>query len=300
MGKESEYLKRLLDTQKVIFNTLNSLLMNPVEEKTVKGKVIYMPYRNARTDGLELANCLSRQDEFAGLHDFGIVRFGPDKRHIATVKDVFKWCIDIAREHGPTFVDGVDREACWQWYERLLSGERKITPPKGLYRLRLGVSVMGDKWTWAKESIKFLTELVDGKGKVSVEPPKEFAHLRYNVSSFKEGGAILLFVGNSECTAIKAKTRAAIYSQLLEVKVKIGGDGTPVLPENPTIKDMTSYINKYVVGKSYSEKYIWQQVTHLDDVEPTDNTKQPFRYATDIARDKIVPHLLDKLPRIAK
>ena len=152
--------------------------------------------------------------------------------------------------------------------------------------------------TWTKEYIKFFKELVDGKGKISVEPPKEFAHLRYNVSSFKEGGAIILFVGNSECTAIKAKARAIMYSQLLEVKVKIGGDYTPLLPENPTIKDITACINRHAVSKPYSEKLIWEKVASMDDIEPIDKTKQPFKYATDIARDKIGPTLLRKLPRV--
>jgi DNA-binding winged helix-turn-helix (wHTH) protein len=138
--KEREYLHKLLNTQKVIFDILISLLRNPVEEKTTKNSRIYRPYSNYQRDEKALALCLFEQDKYAQSHGFKIIRFGPERRPIQSVKDVFRWCVDIAREYGPTFIEGVDREECWQWYERLLRWETDILPPEWLLKIKLGLS----------------------------------------------------------------------------------------------------------------------------------------------------------------
>jgi hypothetical protein len=138
--KEREYLKKLLDTQKVIFDILIALLRNPVEEKTTNYGRIYRPYSNYQRDEKALALCLFEQDKYAQSHGFKIRRFGPERRPIRSVKDVFRWCVDIAREYGPTFIEGADREKCWQWYERLLRWETDIPPPEWLLKIKLGLS----------------------------------------------------------------------------------------------------------------------------------------------------------------
>ena len=139
MEKEREYLRRLLNTQKVIFDILISLLRNPVEEKTTSYGRIYRPYSNYQRDEKALALCLFKQDKYAQLNGFKIRRFGPERRPIRSVKDVFRWCVDIAREYGPTFIEGADREKCWQWYERLLRWETDIPPPEWLLKIKLGL-----------------------------------------------------------------------------------------------------------------------------------------------------------------
>ncbi len=72
------------------------------------------------------------------------------------------------------------------------------------------------------------------------------------------------------------------------------------LPDNPTIKDITTCINKHVDGKPYSRQTIWEKISDMKDIEPKGKKGKAFLYDTNDAKNKIVPHLLNKLPRVDK
>lgn len=71
------------------------------------------------------------------------------------------------------------------------------------------------------------------------------------------------------------------------------------LPDNPTIEDITVCINKYVTGKPYSSKTIWEHISKMDDVEPIDKKGKASYYDKNKTCNVIVPRLL-KLPRVVK
>ncbi len=69
------------------------------------------------------------------------------------------------------------------------------------------------------------------------------------------------------------------------------------LQDNPTRKQIAEYFNELTV-KDYAsrtiEAYINEAETKDDDIKPIDRKKQPYRYPTDIVRDKIIPFLHER------
>lgn len=130
------------------------------------------------------------------------------------------------------------------------------------------------------------------RGKRNIKPPEGLEFLRFGSS--QNPREIFLFVGMREVYPIETHIRGRLYQQLQEVKAKIGEEKIPVLLENPTRKQMVEYFIE-LTGIDYKYKTLETYIAEIEaedyEIEPINRKKQPYRYATAIARDKIIPRL---------
>ncbi len=110
-------------------------------------------------------------------------------------------------------------------------------------------------------------------------------------------GGILTRYHRINCKAPFLKIQQ-VLGCLKELRDSMEWNLDPTLPDNPTRKEIAAYVRK-VAGKDYKDRTIETYIADMDDdeVEPIDRHKQPYRYPTAIVKNRIVPHLLQRLEK---